>query len=192
MTFGAVFDEAGFERGFDAGDAAFVDIGLFLFLGRSLDVEIVEGLAIDDGHAQLFTLSCVDQHTLHFYILSRSTASRRESAHSRKWQHADSRRTVGAVRVRGSALYRAGAIIRARPLMGAHASTADPRHLDGGGQSATRTVTITLVRPGWLPWSYNRCSAGCDGRVRHGFRPKRRRGAICRSSLASGGKFFQS
>ena len=70
VAFGAVFDEAGFQRGFDPGDAAFVDIGLFLLFGGNLDVEIVERLAIDNGHAQLFTLSCVDQHAFHFYILT--------------------------------------------------------------------------------------------------------------------------
>ena len=30
----AVVDEAGFERGLDAGDPAFVDVGFFLFAGR--------------------------------------------------------------------------------------------------------------------------------------------------------------
>src|SRR5690606_21726262 len=66
MAVAAVLDEAGLERRFDAGDAPLVDVALLLFPGRDLDVEIVEGLAIDDGHTQLLTLSCVDQHTLHF------------------------------------------------------------------------------------------------------------------------------
>ena len=56
--------------------SAFVDIGLFLFFRRDLDVEIVQRLAIHDSHTQLFTLSCVDQHPLHLYVLARSTAKR--------------------------------------------------------------------------------------------------------------------
>ncbi len=67
VAFAAVIHETGFQRRLDARDAAEVDVGFFLFAGGDLDVEIVEGLAIDDSHAQLFTLSCVDQHTLHFY-----------------------------------------------------------------------------------------------------------------------------
>ena len=34
MALRAVVDEAGFERGLDAGDPAFVDVGFFLFAGR--------------------------------------------------------------------------------------------------------------------------------------------------------------
>ncbi len=65
MAFGAVVDEAGFKGLFDASDAAFIDIGLFLFAGWDFDIKIVKGLAIHDGHTQLFTLSCVDQHSFH-------------------------------------------------------------------------------------------------------------------------------
>ncbi len=65
VALAAVFDEAGFQRGLDPGDAAEIDVRLLLFAGGNLDIEIEQGLAIDDSHAQLFTLSCVDQHTLH-------------------------------------------------------------------------------------------------------------------------------
>ncbi|HET6605582.1 MAG TPA: hypothetical protein VFG62_02855, partial [Rhodopila sp.] len=62
--------------GFDASDAALIDIGLFLLAGRDFDIEIVKGLAIDNGHTQLFTLSCVDQHTFHCNFSSACRASR--------------------------------------------------------------------------------------------------------------------
>ena len=65
VAFGAVFDEAGLERSLDAGDSTLVDIGLLLFPRGDFDVQVVQVLAIDNGHAQLFTLSRVDQHTFH-------------------------------------------------------------------------------------------------------------------------------
>ena len=34
VALGAVVDEAGFERGLDAGDTGLVDVGFFLFAGR--------------------------------------------------------------------------------------------------------------------------------------------------------------
>ena len=75
MALGTVVDEAGFEGGFDPGDATLVDIRLLLLFRRGLDIEVVEGLAIHNGHAQLFALSCVDQHAFHFFIPKmRSTA----------------------------------------------------------------------------------------------------------------------
>ena len=75
VAFGAVFDEAGFQGGLDAGDAALVDVGLLLLPGRDLDVEVVERLAIHHGHAQLFRLSRIDQHT--FHCVESSHAARR-------------------------------------------------------------------------------------------------------------------
>jgi len=113
VTLGAVFDEAGFEGGFYTGDAALVDIGLFLLFRGGLDIEIVERLAIDNGHAQLFTLSCVNQHTLHFSILARSTASASLFRARRKAAASVRRKPWARLRVRGSALYSAGATIRA-------------------------------------------------------------------------------
>ena len=102
VAVGAVIDEAGFERLLDAGNAAFVDIGLFLFLGGNLDIEIVQGLAIHNGHTQLFTLSCVDQHTLHFFI-SLSARPRVVPRSCASCQRRGIAKTVGAVRVRGNA-----------------------------------------------------------------------------------------
>ena len=60
VAFGAEVDESGFEAGFNAGDAAFVDVGLFLFTGAGLDVQVVEFLAIYQGNTQLFRLSRVN------------------------------------------------------------------------------------------------------------------------------------
>ncbi len=68
MAFTAIFDKAGFQRRLDPGNAAEVDIRFLLFAGGDLDIEIEQGLAIDDSHTQLFTLSCVDQHTLHCLV----------------------------------------------------------------------------------------------------------------------------
>ncbi|MNM69398.1 hypothetical protein D3C81_809920 [compost metagenome] len=65
MAVGAEIDEGSFEAGFDAGDAALVDVGLFLLAGARFDVEVEQALAVDQGNAQLFGLSCVDQHSFH-------------------------------------------------------------------------------------------------------------------------------
>ena len=65
VALAAVFDETGLEAGFDAGDASLVDVRFLLLARRDLDIEVKQVLAIDDSHAQLFPLSCVDQHTLH-------------------------------------------------------------------------------------------------------------------------------
>ena len=65
VTLRTVVDEAGFERGLDAGDSSFVDIGFLLFLGRYLDGKIEQFLTINQRDAQLFLLSCIDEHSLH-------------------------------------------------------------------------------------------------------------------------------
>ncbi|NBR16417.1 MAG: hypothetical protein EBT81_00580 [Gammaproteobacteria bacterium] len=49
VAFGAVVDEAGFERGLDAGDTPLVDIRLFLFARRQLDRQVVKLLTPDGG-----------------------------------------------------------------------------------------------------------------------------------------------
>lgn len=63
MAFGAEVDEGGFEAGFDASDAAFVDVGLLLLAGARLDVEVEQALAVDQCNTQLLGLSRVDQHS---------------------------------------------------------------------------------------------------------------------------------
>jgi hypothetical protein len=79
---GAVVDKAGFERGFYAGDFAFVDVGLFLFPGGQLDTEIVELLSINQSDPQLFLLSRIDEHSFHVPLLNGEgpTGMRRDAA----------------------------------------------------------------------------------------------------------------
>ena len=80
VALAAVFDEGRFQRGFEPGDAALVDVGLLLFLGRLFDIDVVQGLAVDDGHAQFFGLRGIDQHSLHCWrslrALTRGTPGR--------------------------------------------------------------------------------------------------------------------
>ena len=65
MPIGAILDESRFQRRFNPGDAAFVDVGFFLLAGGGFDVEVIEPLAIHHGDAQLFLLSGVNQHSFH-------------------------------------------------------------------------------------------------------------------------------
>src|SRR6185437_7382247 len=74
VALGAVVDEAGFEGRFDPGDAGLVDVRPLLFARGDFEVEVVQGLAIDDGHTQLLTLSRVDQHAFHCGFLGTSPA----------------------------------------------------------------------------------------------------------------------
>jgi len=69
VTLRAVIDEGGFEAGFDAGDASFVDVGLLLFPGGNLDGKVVKLLAVNEGNAQFFLLRCIDEHSLHGPLL---------------------------------------------------------------------------------------------------------------------------
>ncbi|MNV81815.1 hypothetical protein D3C71_1755070 [compost metagenome] len=71
VTFATVLDKGGLERWLQAGDAALVDVGLFLFLRRLFDVDVVQVLPVDDGHAQFFSLRGIDQHSLHCAFLAR-------------------------------------------------------------------------------------------------------------------------
>ncbi len=65
MTLGAVVHERRFQGRLKPGNTALIDVGLLLFLGRLFDVDVVQGLAVHNRHAQLFGLRCVDQHSLH-------------------------------------------------------------------------------------------------------------------------------
>ena len=65
MALGAVVDEGRFQPWLDAGDAALINVGFFLLPGGSFDIEVVEFLAVHEGHAQLFLLSRVNQHAFH-------------------------------------------------------------------------------------------------------------------------------
>ena len=65
VAVGAVVDEAGFERRFDAGDDCLVDVALALFLGCGFDVEVDEFLTIDDRHPEFLRLGGIEQHAFH-------------------------------------------------------------------------------------------------------------------------------
>ena len=65
MALGAVFDEAGFEAGLDAGDDGLVDVALALFLAGGFDVEVDQFLTVDDGDAEFFRLRRIEQHAFH-------------------------------------------------------------------------------------------------------------------------------
>ena len=65
VALGAVIDEAGFERGLDAGDTTFIDVRFFLFAGRKFDREVVEFLTVNQCDAQFFLLGRVYQHSFH-------------------------------------------------------------------------------------------------------------------------------
>ena len=60
MAVGTVVDERGLETGLDARDLSEIDVGFLAFASRCFDIEIVEALAVDHRHAQLFLLSCID------------------------------------------------------------------------------------------------------------------------------------
>ena len=65
MTVGAIVDEGGFKAGFDTGDAALVDVGLFLDAVAVFDVEVVKTLAIDQSYPQFFFLRGIDENAFH-------------------------------------------------------------------------------------------------------------------------------
>src|SRR5690606_19925756 len=65
VALGAEVDEGGLQARFDAGDATLVDVGLLLFTGPGLDVQVEQALAIDQCDAQLFGLGRINQHSFH-------------------------------------------------------------------------------------------------------------------------------
>ena len=56
----AIFDEAGFEAGLDAGDDGFVDVALALLFTGGFNVEVNEFLTIDNGDAEFFRLRRIE------------------------------------------------------------------------------------------------------------------------------------
>src|SRR5690606_36068937 len=70
----AILDECRFERRLEPGDPALVDVAFLLFLRRLLDIDVVQRLAIDDRHPQLFGLGGIDQHSLHWLLPQALTA----------------------------------------------------------------------------------------------------------------------
>jgi len=45
VSFGAVIHKGGFEAGFNAGNAAFVDIAFFAFLAGDINIQVIKFLA---------------------------------------------------------------------------------------------------------------------------------------------------
>ena len=88
---------------------------------------------------------------------------------------AGSAKTLGAVRVLGSALFSAGAIIRARPLMGALCITATPIALPAAGNPRLEPLRWPYDPGGSTGVSLR--SRDCDGQVRHWLPLLRRRAA---------------
>ncbi len=65
MALGAEVDEGGFQAGLHAGDPAFVDVGFLLLAGAGFDIKVEQTLAVDQGYAQLFRMSCINEHSFH-------------------------------------------------------------------------------------------------------------------------------
>src|SRR5690606_31073429 len=114
VALAAVIDEGGLEGGLQPDDAALVDVGLLLFLGGLLDVDVVQVLAIDDRHAQFFGLRGIDQHALHCLgFLTRSNREERRGPRpmqpnrgawrTRSWEELPALLYLG--RTRGSATF---------------------------------------------------------------------------------------
>ena len=59
MSFSAVINKSRFQTGLNAGDFSFIDVGLFLFVSRAFDIQVVQTLSIHKGNTQLLLLSCV-------------------------------------------------------------------------------------------------------------------------------------
>ena len=65
MAVGAEVDKGSFQAGLYAGDAAFVNVGFFLFAGAGFDIQVKQPLAVYKRYAQLLGVSCIDQHSFH-------------------------------------------------------------------------------------------------------------------------------
>ena len=61
----AVVDEAGLERGLDAGDDGLVDVALALLAAFDFDLVVEQLLAVDNRQAAFLGLGTVDQHPFH-------------------------------------------------------------------------------------------------------------------------------
>lgn len=76
MTVAAVIDERRLQRRFDAGHLGKVDITLELLALGGFEVEFLDPVTLDDGHAGFFPVACVDQHTRgHYEVSTRAPGS---------------------------------------------------------------------------------------------------------------------
>src|SRR5690606_38141624 len=115
--------------------------------GGDLDIEIEQGLAIDDSHTQLFTLSRVDQHTLHCRV-SLQALEPLPRVNAPPWGFAPRNPLGPEYRPRDRLCLSKS---RRFPGASAHLVHARPEtlcHREGGKQSPIRTVTMPgLCRP---------------------------------------------
>jgi hypothetical protein len=88
-----------FKAWFDAGDLAFIDVGLFLLARTGLDVQVVEALAIYQCYTQLFGLSCVNQHSFHVVPSVSGLPETAFGTHDFSWSVSGASRVVGPPRV---------------------------------------------------------------------------------------------
>ena len=65
MAFRAEVHKSGFQAWLYTGYATLVDIGFLLLTGAGFDVEVKQTLAVNQGYAQLFGMSRIDQHSFH-------------------------------------------------------------------------------------------------------------------------------
>ena len=56
----AEIHKGGFEAGLYSGNATLVDVGFFLLTGAGFDIKIKQTLAVNEGDAQLFRMSCIN------------------------------------------------------------------------------------------------------------------------------------
>ena len=82
VALGAEVDEGSLEAGFDASNAALVDVGLLLLTSTGFDIQVIELLAIYQSNTQLFGLSCVNQHSFHVVPFGLRAIRKRRSAHT--------------------------------------------------------------------------------------------------------------
>src|SRR5690606_26502892 len=122
-------------------------VRFLLFAGGDLDIEIKQGLAIDDSHTQLFTLSCVDQHTFHCRISLQALEPLPRVARYPKV----SRRAIRLDRSTGRGIACVLSKSRRFPGASAHLVHTSPEtlcHRKGGKQSPIRTATMSgLFQP---------------------------------------------
>ena len=60
MALGTIVNKSSLQAGLNPGDCTFVDTRFLLFARCNFDIQIVELLAIDHGHARLLFLEGVD------------------------------------------------------------------------------------------------------------------------------------
>ena len=59
MPIHAVINKSRLEAGLDAGDDSLVDVGFFLLVADSFDIQVIDLLAVNKCNTHLLFLSCV-------------------------------------------------------------------------------------------------------------------------------------